>query len=42
MMFEKIKLYYDTGLWSKARVRNTVSKGIITIDEYVIITNENY
>lgn len=40
-MFEKIKRYYDDGLWNKARVRNMVLKGIITGDEYRQITGED-
>lgn len=38
--FEKIKTYYDKGLWSKARVRNMVLKGVITEREYREITGE--
>ena len=42
-MYEKIKKYYDTGLWSEERVRNMVIKGIITEEEYKdIIGNEYY
>ena len=41
-MFEKIKTYYDSGLWSKERVRNMVVKGFITTEEYRIITHEEY
>lgn len=41
-MFEKIKRYYDDGLWNKARVRNMVLKGIITEDEYREITGEEF
>lgn len=33
-MYEKIKKYYDTGLWSEQRVYNVMLKGIITGDEY--------
>lgn len=41
--FEKIKNYYDTGLWSKERVYNVVGKKIgITADEYEEITGEPY
>lgn len=41
-MFDKIKMYYDNGLWSKDRVRNMVVKGIITEEEYEEIVNEIY
>ena len=39
-MYEKIKEYYNTGLWSEARVRNMVIKGIITAEEFYDITGE--
>ena len=29
-MYEKVKKYYDIGLWSEERVRNMVIRGIIT------------
>ena len=41
-MFDKIKMYYDNGLWSKDRVINMVVKGIITEEEYEEIVNEIY
>ena len=41
-MFEKIKTYYDNGLWSKARVWNMVFKGVITEEEYEMITGERF
>ena len=40
--YKKIKTYYDTGLWNETRVKNMVTKGIITIEEYEIITKEKY
>lgn len=40
--FELVKGYYDSGLWSKAAVRNAVRKGWITADEYAEITGEPY
>ena len=42
MWFEKIKKYYQDGLWSKAMVRNAVVKGKITADEFYQITGEVY
>ena len=39
---EKIKSYYDSGLWSINRVKNMVIKGIITEEEYKEITEEDY
>ena len=41
-MYEKIKEYYNTGLWSEVRVRNMVVKGIITEEEFYEITGESY
>lgn len=40
--FEKIKLYYETELWSEVRVRNMVVKGIITKEEYEEIVGKKY
>lgn len=42
MWFEKIKKYYQDGLWTKVMVRNAVIKGKITADEYYQITGEVY
>lgn len=39
--YEKVKRYYDSGLWSKQRVYNAVGKWI-TEDEYEMITGEKY
>lgn len=41
-MYEKIKKYYDTGLWNEDRVRNMVIKGIITEEEYKDIIGNEY
>ena len=41
-MYGKIKEYYNTGLWSKERVRNMVVKGIITEEEYASIVDKEY
>jgi hypothetical protein len=40
--FAKVKNYYDSGLWNKARVRNAVIKNWITEEEYEEITHEVY
>jgi uncharacterized XkdX family phage protein len=37
--FEKVKDYYDKGLWTKAQVSRAVGKWI-TLEEYGIITGE--
>jgi hypothetical protein len=39
--FDKVKKYYDEGLWSKQRVYNVVNKWI-TPEEYKEITGEEY
>ena len=41
-MYEKIKEYYNTGLWSEERVRNMVIKGIITEEDFYDITGDFY
>ena len=40
--FEKVKNYYDKGLWSIERVAKAVVKGWITAAEYLEITGEDY
>lgn len=40
--FEKVKKYYDSGLWNKTMVRNAVVKRWITAEEYEEITGEAY
>lgn len=40
--FEKVKSYYDRGLWNETRVANAVIKGWITEDEYEEITGSPY
>jgi len=42
MTYEKIKEYYDKGLWTKEMVRNAVIKGRITPAQYVEIVGEEY
>lgn len=39
--YEKVKNYYDNGIWNKKRVYNAVGKWI-TKAEYKKITNEDY
>lgn len=41
-MFEKIKGYYNNGLWSIDRIWNVVEKGAITEIEYKEITGFVY
>lgn len=40
--FEKVKKYYDSGLWNKKMVKNAVIKEWITPEEYKEITGEEY
>ena len=40
--FNKVKNYYDQGLWNKTMVANAVVKEWITADEYEEITGEVY
>lgn len=42
MMFEKIKRFYDLGLWTKDMVKNAVKKNVITPEQYKEITREEY
>ncbi len=39
-MFEKIKKYYDAGVWSEQRVREAVAKNVITAEEFKAITGK--
>ena len=39
--FEKVKRYYNNGLWNKKMVYNVVGK-LITKEEYELITGEKY
>ena len=39
--FEKVKTYYDDGMWNIAKVHNAVGKWI-TAEEYKEITGEDY
>ena len=40
--FNKVKNYYDKGLWTFEMVRNAVVKGWITAAEFEEITGEPY
>lgn len=40
--YEKVKGYYDAGLWDLERMRNAVVKGWIDADEYKQITGNEY
>ncbi len=40
--FDKIKQWYDKGIYKKSHVRMMVEKGKITAEEYKEITGEDY
>lgn len=40
MMFERVKRFYDLGLYSAAQVAQFVAKGKLTAAEYAAITGE--
>ena len=42
MSFERIKFFYESGLWSKPMVKMAVRKGVITKEQYLEITGEAY
>lgn len=42
MNYNRVKYYYEAGLWSKSMVRMAVRKGIITKEQYSEITGEAY
>lgn len=38
-MYEKIKRWYQQGLWTATMVANAVKRGVLTIEQYEEITN---
>lgn len=40
--YEKVKEYFNKGLWNEEMVRNAVVKGWITEEEYAEIVGKNY
>ena len=42
MSYERIKYYFEAGLWSAPMVKNAVRKGIITKAQYTEITGKEY
>jgi uncharacterized XkdX family phage protein len=42
MSYEKIKFYFDSGLWNALMVKTAVQKGVITAEQYKEITGKNY
>jgi len=41
-MFDKVKEYYETGLWGLGRVKNAVAKKVLSPEEYKKITGLEY
>lgn len=42
MSYERIKYYYESGLWGKPMVKMSVRKGVITKEQYEEIVGEAY
>ena len=42
MSFERIKYYYEAGLWNIQMVKIAVKKGVITKTQFTEITNQQY
>lgn len=42
MSYERVKYYFEAGLWSKPMVKMAVRKGVITKDQYKEIVGEDY
>lgn len=40
--FDKVKKYYESGLWNKEMIKNAVIKNWITAEEYEEIVGEPY
>lgn len=40
--YEKVKKWYDKGIWNKTMCRNVVVKGCITPEEFKEITGIDY
>lgn len=40
--YERVKSYYERGLWTLGQVRNAVVKGWITAEEFEEITGREY
>ena len=42
MNYERVKYYYESGLWRDAMVKMAVKKGIITKEQYAEIIGKQY
>lgn len=41
-MFEKIKRFFKLGIYTKKKIRDYCTKGVITPEQYKAITGEAY
>lgn len=42
MSYERIKYYFESGLWSVPMVKMAVRKGVITKEQFKEITGQEY
>ena len=42
MSYERVKYYFEAGLWSLPMVKMAVKKGIITKEQFTEITGQEY
>ena len=42
MSYERVKYYFEAGLWSAPMVKMAVRKGVITKEQYTEITGKEY
>ena len=42
MNYERIKYYFEAGLWNAQMVKMAVKKGVITKEQYTEITGKEY
>lgn len=42
MTYERVKYYFEAGLWNAKMVKMAVKKGVITKEQYTEITGEEY
>ena len=42
MSYERIKYYFEAGLWNAQMVKMAVRKGVITKEQYTEITGKDY
>lgn len=42
MTYERVKFYFEKGLWNAQMVKMAVKKGVITKEQYAEITGKEY